>query len=94
LIPNFLECNGQVVADGGSPLDGMALPDLNGAGGVGNKRFLMGSSTSGTTGGTDQHVHYLTGGGTLTAPGAATHNISGVFHLPPYYEVVWVIRIK
>jgi hypothetical protein len=29
LIPNFLECNGQVVADGGSPLDGMALPDLN-----------------------------------------------------------------
>jgi hypothetical protein len=56
LIPNFLECNGQVVADGGSPFDGMALPDLNGAG-AGNNRFLMGSSTSGTTGGAATHNH-------------------------------------
>jgi hypothetical protein len=97
LIPNFLECNGQVVVDGGSPFDGMALPDLNGAG-AGNNRFLRGSSTSGTTGGAATHAHTLL----LATPpihggapdGTYEPTTTTVSHIPPYYEVVWVIRIK
>ncbi|MCC6623916.1 MAG: tail fiber protein [Deltaproteobacteria bacterium] len=38
----WLECNGQVVVDAESPLDGQTLPDLNGAG-----LFLRGGATSG-----------------------------------------------
>jgi len=43
LSSRFLECNGQVVSDIESPLDGQTLPDLNG-----QARFLRGSSASGT----------------------------------------------
>jgi len=52
LIPNYVECNGQVLADGASPFDGMTIPDLNG-----DNRFLRGNSTSGATSGTEQHNH-------------------------------------
>lgn len=39
---NWLECNGQVVSDAASPMDGQALPNLNG-----EARFIRGSATSG-----------------------------------------------
>lgn len=45
----WVECNGQVLSDAESPLNGQTIPDLNGS--TGNKRFLRGSTTSGTTGG-------------------------------------------
>ena len=51
LPDEWLECNGQVVADELSDLDGTTLPDLNG--GV---RFLRGAATSGTTGGSATHT--------------------------------------
>lgn len=48
LPDGFVECNGQVLSDSDSPFNGETIPDLNVT-----KRFLRGSSTSGTTGGAD-----------------------------------------
>lgn len=56
LPSNFVECNGQVLSNSASPLNGQTIPNLNGAS-AGTKRFLRGSSTSGTTGGTESHSH-------------------------------------
>lgn len=88
LIPNFLECNGQVVADGGSPLDGMALPDLNTT-----NRFLRGDIASGAIGGVSEStttVRQNGGGGNYDCFDASV----GENNIPPFYKVVWVIRIK
>src|SRR5258708_3808836 len=49
----WLECNGQMIVDVDSPLDGVLTPDLNGAGGT--QRFLRGAAASGGTGGADTH---------------------------------------
>ena len=88
---DYAECNGQVLSDPASPLNGVTLPDLNG-----QERFLRGSATSGTLGGQDvfptrfadnANVGILFNAVTPDdAPGAAP--------LPPYYSVVWVMRIK
>ncbi|MBN2452360.1 MAG: tail fiber protein [Lentisphaeria bacterium] len=43
LPDGWVECNGQTLDDGGSPLDGQTIPNLNGQG-----RFLRGGTTSGT----------------------------------------------
>src|SRR5689334_9060120 len=48
LAANFVECNGQVLSDVESPLDGQTIPDLNTFG-----RFLYGNLNSGNTGGID-----------------------------------------
>ena len=50
----FVECNGQVLDDAASPLDGISLPDLNVT-----QRFLRGATTSGVTGGNDSHAHQV-----------------------------------
>src|SRR4051794_30062889 len=47
----WMECNGQVLNDAQSPLDGQTLPDLNGGAGI--QRFLRGAMASGGTGGSD-----------------------------------------
>ena len=44
------ECNGQTLSDSDSPFNGQVIPNLNGAGGS-DTRFLLGSDTSGSTGG-------------------------------------------
>lgn len=56
LPPEFVECNGQTLSDPESPLDGQVIDNLNGAS-SGTKRFLRGSTTSGSTGGSDSHNH-------------------------------------
>jgi len=111
LPAEFKECNGGVVADAASPLNGQTLPNLNG-----NAQFLRGAATSGGTGGATTHTHTFStttsvedgdtdvagtdAGGTPTtvASAAHLHDVSGTTDpasvLPPYYEVVWVIRIK
>jgi hypothetical protein len=93
----FAECNGQTLADPASPFNGQVLPNLNGAS-SGTKRFLRGSTTSGTTGGADTHSHSLStasistyAGATIVATGSST--VSSGF-LPSYYEVVWVLRVR
>ena len=105
LSDRFLECDGSVISDADSPLDGETLPDL-----LDPQSFLRGNTTSGGTGGSDTHDHDFSGttGGsgyytTLTGPigvarGNHTHNYSGTTEtassLPVYFEVVWVMRIK
>src|ERR1043166_3722671 len=95
LPAQWAECNGQVLNDPDSPLNGQTLPDINVA-----QRFLRGAATSGGTGGNDAHQHSITGQGyggvtagsdLYTGPPSATDTASS---LPPYYEAVWVMRVK
>lgn len=53
LPDGWAECDGSAVSDSDSPYNGQNLPDLN----SGTQRFLRGSTTSGTTGGSDSHSH-------------------------------------
>jgi microcystin-dependent protein len=61
LPAEWVECNGQVLSDSGSPLDGQTIPNLNVV-----QRFLRGATTSGGTGGEDAH--------TLTVNEIPSHN--------------------
>jgi hypothetical protein len=98
LPAQFMECNGQAVNDAESPLDGETLPNLNGEG-----RFLRGAALSGDVGGADSHAHDVDlSGSSAGDPGASggstvpwgTYATTNASSLPPYYEVVWVMRIK
>lgn len=96
LPPEYAECNGQIVSDSASPLDGKTLPNLNGLG-----QYLRGATTSGSTGGAANHSHTLQASpsdpGTCTPP-----NCRYVFRNPlltqsndpPFYTVVYIIRVK
>ena len=93
LLPNFVQCDGQTMSDGDSPLNGQVIPNLNG-----NNRFLRGNSTSGGTGGAATHNHRLPhnndfDGGVIDG---ITGNTFTDFEssLPPYFYVVWIMRIK
>ena len=90
-----MQCDGQVLNDAESPLNSQNIPNLNG-----EQRFLRGASGSGGTGGNDAHQHTIFGQGfggvtagsdLYTGPASATDTASS---LPPYYEVVWVMRVK
>jgi hypothetical protein len=98
----WAECNGQAISDPQSPLNGISLPDLNGAQG-GVPVFLRGANASGGLGGTEMHSHGLplnsNGGlvplGTDVAVFPPGNYLSDpASSLPPYYEVVWVVRVK
>jgi len=103
-------CDGSVVSDSESPLNGQTLPDLNGF-----KRFLRGGSTSGTLESdmVGPHDHDLTtrqvsanssglggdppGGSSITSSGTDTTSIqtnSGTETRPINMSVVWMIKIK
>lgn len=101
LPSNFVECNGQTLNDANSPYNGQTIPNLNGSGDT--KRFLRGSATSGTTGGSESHAHaycsdnkgYLNvSSGADWIQRARCFTTQGASTLPSYYEVVWVIRVK
>jgi hypothetical protein len=100
LPENFMECNGQVVNDPESPLDGETLPNPNGAG-----QFLRGAALSGDSGGSATHTHDIEVGSGFDGvnvdtggSGQALQNnpttTSAASTLPPYYEVVLVMRVK
>lgn len=98
LPDEFVECNGQTLSDSQSIYNGVVIPNLNGASSS-TQRFLRGSSTSGTTGGTETHCHGIPGGGLCYTAGATSATTAPSFTsaagtLPSYYEVVWVMRIK
>lgn len=95
LPSEYVECNGQTLSDAQSVYNGQTIPDLNT--GTSYQRFLRGSTTSGTTGGWPSHSHSLQQGYDLDC--GMTYIQYGDTtdfqdHLPPYYEVCWVIRIK
>jgi hypothetical protein len=86
----WVECNGQVLNDVDSPLNGITLPDLNNA-----QRFLRGASASGGTGGTDEHSHAVDdNAGVRVIQQGSDFGVNFTSSLPSYYEVVWVIRVK
>lgn len=89
----WVECNGQAIEDPQSPYVGQSVPDLNGATEEGG-RFLRGAAASGATGGSTTHTHpgyrsqkYGTQRSPVAAPIPAEH-------LPPFYSVVWIMRVK
>jgi hypothetical protein len=92
LPANFVECNGQVLNDPESPLDGQFMPDAN----TGAQRFIRGSLTSGVTGGIDSFATALAdNAGVGTPQNFVTVDFSpGAQPFPPYITAVWVIRVK
>jgi hypothetical protein len=92
LPPEWVECNGQILSLAGSPYHGATIPNLNGVGEQ-PRRFLRGSSRSGATGGSEEHRH---GSFLTTRSGQRTVNVSAwdsASHLPPFYDVVWIMRV-
>ncbi len=113
LNDGFVECSGQVLSDGDSPIDGQTIPDLNGS-----NYFLRGNSTSGGTGGESTHVltdaempshhhSFPKGSGSGSGPVQNSDGGSGSTqdtdtkgsdtaheNKPPFYNVVWVMRVK
>lgn len=104
LSANWLECNGQVVSDAGSPMNGFRLPNLNNFTAdvdhlAGVNRFLRGSRYPGSVGGSEEHFHNLTLSsvceGTSGSQSIMRQNQTQIQnHLPYYYDVIWLIRIK
>lgn len=100
LPATFVECNGQVISDAESPINGTTVPNLNGSGGT-TKRFLRGHTASGATGGSETHTHGISttslsvsSGTGATVINSVTSPSNATSTLPSYYEVVWVKRIK
>ncbi|HEY0548432.1 MAG TPA: hypothetical protein VGF13_02455 [Verrucomicrobiae bacterium] len=96
----WVECNGQVLNEPGSPFDGQTIEDLNGV--AGPRRFLRGATASGGTGGAQEHTHGLPQFQPTLGDGGSTdqYNIltspltDPASSLPSYYEVVWVMRVQ
>ena len=116
LAEGWVECDGSVLVDAQSSLNGVTLPDLNGG------EFLEGQTTSGATGGTATNVHTLNTSGSATnrtsditigTQGGAANLIEGssttggglsfqrhtattnsTENRPPFYTVVWIMRVR
>lgn len=97
LPANYAECNGQTLSDPESPLNGQVIPNLNGVSGQ-TKRYLRGSTSSGATGGFSSlsNSSFSTGpaGGFWYNPGGTYSGVPTGDTLSPYYEVVWIMRVK
>jgi len=99
LAEGWVECDGEVLVDALSPLNGQTIPDLNGG------EFLRGDTTSGGTGGsaTMAHTHEMTlsydvsagaGGNAGTSGHLQTGGATNTENRPPYYNIVWVMRVR
>ncbi|MFT5241607.1 MAG: hypothetical protein ACI9OU_002159 [Candidatus Promineifilaceae bacterium] len=89
----WVACNGQELKDAGSPYNGEIIPNLNGIGGQ-PRRFLRGGTQSGATGGAEDHHH---GGSRSQKYGDSRKPVGEpgrAKHLPPYYDVIWIMRVK
>lgn len=94
LLPSgWLECNGQLIDDGDSVYHNLTMPNLNGG-----NRFLMGSENSGGTGGSVDHYHTTGSGHSIQSGTGDTIPNSFIFstesNFPPYFNVVWIMRIR
>lgn len=88
----WIEMDGTTISDAESPLNGETIDDLN----TGGLRFLRGKDTSGGTGGTSSHLHTIAGSTEKTGETNQDwqKETDTVAHIPPYFEVVWIIKIK
>ncbi|QDP57894.1 MAG: hypothetical protein Unbinned1693contig1002_38 [Prokaryotic dsDNA virus sp.] len=91
----WVECAGQALSDAESPLNGQTIPDLNADAGA-DQRFLRGNTASGGTGGVDSHSHGISTGSSFGCSGQyqPAGSTGGASNLPPYYEVVWIMKVK
>ena len=109
LPSNFVECNGQTISDAASPLNGQTLRNLNAnhqflrgnttsgtTGGAATHVHSYSGATEIEDGDTD--VQGDSGSPATVAAFGHIHTYSGTTDsassLPPYTEMVWVIRIK
>jgi len=83
LPENWVECNGQTINDSESPYDGQTVPDLNG-----EQRFIRGSKSSGGTGGRRSTGDASRDGGIIGSLADSGDN------QPPYFDMVFIMRIK
>ena len=92
LTADWAECAGQILNDPASPLHGVTLPDLNN----GHGRFLRGALISGGVGGIDYFgTASADNAGVGATFAAVTTDFSpGAMPFPPYYEVVWIIKVR
>jgi len=98
LSAGWHECDGSVLSDAESLLNGTTLPSLQAA-----RVYLRGNATSGGTGGANTHSHSTSSGGTASVFGAvANYNMVGnptagtssASSEPPYIIMVPIIRVK
>jgi hypothetical protein len=92
LIPNFQECDGAEITDSDSPMHGMNIPNLVSV-------FLLGNVVSGATGGaslssTNLPLRNADAASDGSGGGYKINGQGTVSTIPPYYTVVWVMRIK
>src|ERR1051325_4361317 len=109
LPANFVECNGQTISDAASPLNGQTVRNLNtanrflrgnstsgGTGGATTHLHSFAGSTDVEDG--DGDVQNASGSPITVASFAHTHAFAGSTDssssLPPYIDMVWIIRIK
>ena len=109
LPANFVECNGQTISDAASPLNGQTLRNLNAnhqflrgstssgsSGGAATHVHLYSGATEVEDGDTD--VQANSGTPATVAALGHVHSYAGTTDsassLPPYTDMVWVIRIK
>ena len=93
LPAGWAECNGQTLDAPDSPYNGITLPSLNGTGKT-PKRFLRGAPASGAAGGAETHDHGRARRQKYGRVRANSAQPTEAEHLPPFYEVVWIIRVK
>ena len=93
---SYVECDGQILNDTESLFNGQTIPDLNGS--IGTQRFLRGSTGSGSTGGSELHIHSISSAANQKGPGnnpdVINFNTNNSITLPSFYEVVWIMRVK
>lgn len=94
LPAQYVECNGQTLSDAESVFNSQTIPDLNGALDT-IQKFLRGATTSGGTGGSDSNCHSVSTVEVSVGTGLqVVCSVDSVDGKPPFYEVVWVMRIK
>jgi len=108
LPDNFVECNGQTINDTDSPFDGQVIPDINSnnrflrgnlsSGGTGGNMSHSHTISNPTTGFVASALGWGNGHMAYPASGLvdlpATQNTGYQSNEPPYYDVVWIMRIK
>ena len=108
LPDGFVECDGSVLSDADSPYNGETIPDLNGDNRFLRGNSTSGS-TGGTETKDLQHTHSVTlgqqkdvasnglngGFAGLSNPVTSGNSLSTTEDImPPYYNVVWIMRVK